>query len=131
MLSPIELLPERRRSPVRVAGMAVALVLAAACHTTTTTPTASVPPPPVQLLDAARFDLPADCAVSAGRTYRMSYTVGGDGRTGNLGAITPADAPACLQAALATWVGSFRYAPPAQAESVTTDWMLVTARRGS
>ncbi len=34
----------------------------------------------------------------------MSYTVGADGRTGNLGAISPPDAPACLQAALRTWV---------------------------
>jgi hypothetical protein len=129
MLPSIEVLPERRRSLARVAGIGVALVLVAACQTTT--PRASVPPPPVQLLDAAGFELPADCAVSAGRTYRMSYTVGADGRTGNLGAITPPDAPPCLQAALGAWVGTFRYAPPAQAESVTTDWMLVTARRGS
>ena len=75
------------------------------------------PAPATQLLDAARFDLPADCAVTAGRTYRMSYTVGVDGRTGSLGAITPPDAPACLQAALASWVASFRYAPVAQEEA--------------
>jgi hypothetical protein len=85
----------------------------------------------VNLLDAARFELPAGCTVTSGRTYRMSYTIGIDGRTGSLGAITPPDAPTCLQAALATWVGSFRFSPPAQAESAVTDWILVTASRGS
>ena len=75
--------------------------------------------------------LPAGCTVSSGRTYRMSYTVGTDGRTGRLGAITPPDAPSCLQAALEAWVGSFRYAPLAHPEAITADWMLVTASRGS
>lgn len=106
-----------------------AFAMAAGCQTPP--PTAAVPPTPVQLLEAGRFDLPAGCAVTSGRTYRMSYTVGTDGRTGRLGAITPADAPTCLQAALEVWVSSFRYAPPAQPEPVTADWMLVTASRGS
>lgn len=106
-----------------------AIALAAGCQATA--PTTAVPPPPTQLLEAARFDLPADCSVTSGRTYRMSYTIGIDGRTGSLGAITPPDAPACLQAALSSWVSSFRYAPLSQAEAATTDWMLVTARRGS
>jgi hypothetical protein len=61
----------------------------------------------------------------------MSYTVGIDGRTESLGAITPPDAPACLQAALSDWVRSFRFTPPARAEPLITDWMLVSARRGS
>ena len=112
------------------AAVACFVILVAACQSTTerTTP---APVPPVQLLDATRFDLPGNCSVTAGRTYRMSYTVGLDGRTGSLGAITPPDAPACLQAALAAWVGSFKYAPPDAPQPVTTDWMLVTARRGS
>jgi len=109
--------------------LSCALALAAGCQMTP--PTAAVPSPTPRLLDAGRLDLPTGCTVTAGRTYRMSYTVGLDGRTGSLGAITPTDAPACLQAALASWVATFRYAPVAQAESVTADWMLVTARRGS
>ena len=82
----------------------------------------------------ARRGLPAHGApgcTHTWRTYRMSYTVGTDGRTGSLGAITPPDAPACLQAALKSWVASFRYAPLAQTQPLTTDWMLVTAPRGS
>src|SRR5262247_659944 len=85
-----------------------ALALAAGCQSAP--PTAAVPAPPVQLLEAGRLDLPAGCTVTSGRSYRMSYTVGTDGRTGRLGAITPADAPTCLQAALEAWVSSFRYA---------------------
>jgi hypothetical protein len=115
---------------VRHFGLAGALILAAACQPVVR-PSAPAPEPPARLLDAGRLDLPANCAVTSGRTYRMSYTIGLDGRTGSLGAITPPDAPACLQAALAAWVASFRYASVAQAESVTTDWMLVTASRGS
>ena len=97
----------RRRSAVP-SGLAMVLVLVGGCQTTTPSPPAPAP----RLLDAARFDLPEDCVVTSGRTYRMSYTIGIDGRTGSLGAITPPDAPACLQAALATWVDSFRYVPP-------------------
>jgi hypothetical protein len=118
--------PRRRTFGVPALGCALAIV--AGCQTAP--PTAAVPAPPVQLLEAGRFDLPAGCTVTSGRTYRMSYTVGTDGRTGRLGAITPPDAPTCLQAALEAWVGSFRYAPPAQPEAVTADWMLVTASRG-
>lgn len=109
--------------------LACALALAAGCQATGPTP--AVPEPSIKLLDAARFDLPAGCTVTSGRTYRMSYTIGVDGRTGSLGAITPPDAPNCLQAALARWVGSFRFAPLAQAEPAVTDWILVTAPRGS
>ncbi len=108
----------------------IALGLLAGCQTPLS-PAPAAPAPAIQLLDAARLDLPAGCTVTAGRTYRMSYTVGLDGRTGSLGAITPPDAPACLQAALASWVATFRYAPLTQTESVTADWILVTARRGS
>jgi hypothetical protein len=111
-------------------GFAGAFLLAAACQPVVR-PSAPAPEPPARLLEAGRLDVPANCAVTSGRTYRMSYTVGLDGRTGSLGAITPPDAPACLQAALAAWVASLRYAPVAQAESVTADWMLVTAPRGS
>ena len=110
--------------------LACAIGFVAGCQTTPA-PAPAGPPPATRLLDAARFDLPTDCTVIAGRTYRISYTVGIDGRTGSLGAITPPDAPVCLQAALASWVATFRYAPPARAEAVTHDWMLVTARRGS
>ena len=91
----------------------------------------AMPAPPVNLLEAGHFDLPGECPVTPGRVYRMSYTVSPDGRTGSLGAITPPDAPACLQAALASWVATFRYAPVTRTETVISDWMLVTARRGS
>jgi hypothetical protein len=120
--------------PIRRAGRETlvfcALTLAAACQPMVR-PVAPSPEPPARLLDAGRLELPTDCVVSAGRTYRMSYTVGTDGRTGSLGAITPPDAPTCLQAALKSWVASFRYAPLAQTQPLTADWMLVTAPRGS
>jgi hypothetical protein len=124
----VRTVPPRLRA-LGLPALGCALALAAGCQTAP--PTAAVPPPPVQLLEAGRFDLPAACTVTPGRSYRMSYTVGTDGRTGRLGAITPGDAPTCLQAALEAWVSSFRYAPPAQPETVTADWMLVTASRGS
>ena len=66
-----------------------------------------------------------------GSPYRLSYVVGVDGRPGNPDAISPPDAPACLQEALRTWVATFRYAPVTEAERLTADWMLVSARRGS
>ena len=109
----------------------VALGLAAGCQPIVRPAAPAPEPPATRLLDAARLELPDGCAVSAGRTYRMSYSVGLDGRTGSLGAITPPDAPACLQAALAAWVATFRYAAPAEVEEIVTDWMLVTAARGS
>ena len=61
--------------------MGTALALAAGCQTMET-PTPPAPEPSARLLDAGRLALPTDCVVSAGRTYRMSYTVGLDGRTG-------------------------------------------------
>ena len=40
-------------------------------------PVAQAPQPPAtHLLDAARLELPTDCAVRSGRSYRMSFTVG-------------------------------------------------------
>jgi hypothetical protein len=107
-----------------------ALALAAGCQTITA-PTAPPLAPPTQLLDAARLELPQDCAVPPGRTYRMSFVVGTDGRTSGSGMITPPDGPPCLQQALTSWIATFRYAPPVQPEQVTADWMLVSARRGS
>jgi hypothetical protein len=114
----------------RACATIISVALAAGCQPMVR-PAAPTPGPPARLLDAGRLELPTDCVVSAGRIYRMSYTVGTDGRTGSLGAITPPDAPACLQAALKSWVASFRYAPLAQTQPLTTDWMLVTAPRGS
>jgi hypothetical protein len=113
---------------VTMVGVSLALAVAAGCQPMVRP---AAPEPPARLLEAGRIELPTDCLVSAGRTYRMSYTVGTDGRTGSLGAITPPDAPTCLQAALKSWVASFRYAPLEQTQPLTTDWMLVTARRGS
>ena len=118
----------RRLSRTGCAALVCALGLAG-CRTAPPTP--AVPAPPVNLLEAGHFDLPGECPVTPGRVYRMSYTVSPDGRTGSLGAITPPDAPACLQAALASWVATFRYAPVTRTETVISDWMLVTARRGS
>ena len=120
----------RRRTIGRLAIVGGVLMLLAGCQSMVR-PAAPAPEPPARLLDAGRLELPTDCVATSGRTYRMSYTVGIDGRTGSLGAITPPDAPACLQAALASWVATFRYAPVAEAEPVTADWMLVTGRRGS
>jgi len=122
--------PIEGRKIGRAATAVLALAVAVGCQSIVR-PAQAPQPPATQLLNAARLDLPNDCAVLSGRSYRMTYTVGLDGRTSNLGAITPPDAPLCLQVALAAWVASFRYAPVAQTESLTADWMLVTARRGS
>jgi hypothetical protein len=106
------------------------LAVAGGCQTSSVS-VAPAPPPPVTLLEAAPLTLPSACAVPAGQPYRMSYEVGTDGRAARVEAITPPDAPACLQEALRTWIASFRYTPLARSETLTSDWMLVSARRGS
>ena len=57
--------PARRSTSLTIhrAAVACAVILAAGCQTTTTERAAPAPPPPVQLLDAARVELPTDCAV--------------------------------------------------------------------
>ena len=79
----------------RACATIISVALAAGCQPMVR-PAAPTPEPPARLLDAGRLELPTDCVVSAGRIYRMSYTVGTDGRTGSLGAITPPERrPAC------------------------------------
>jgi hypothetical protein len=108
-----------------------ALVLVAACEPLTRPTAPAAPPPPTTLLDAGSLTLPAGCAVPAGQTYRVSYVVDVAGRAAEPDGISPPEAPACLKEALRNWVATFRYAPVTQAEQLTADWMLVTARRGS
>jgi len=118
------------RRSVRGVTILCVLVLAAACESLTR-PTAPVAPPPTTLLDAGSLTLPVGCAVPVGQPYRMSYLVDTAGRAGKPDEISPPDAPACLKEALRNWVATFRYAPVSEAERLTADWMLVTARRGS
>ena len=85
-----------------------------------------VPAPPVRLIAAGDLKLPGGCEFLDGVLYRSEFVVQGDGRVVD---IRPGPAPACLQAALADWLGSFQYAPPGEAVATTFDWMAVTARR--
>ena len=115
----------------RGAAILGALVLVAACEPLTRPAAPAAPPPTTTLLDAGSLALPADCTVPAGQAYRVSYVVDVAGRAGKPDEISPPEAPACLREALRDWVATFRYAPVSQAERLTADWMLVTARRGS
>lgn len=89
---------------------------------------ADIPPPPLRLVTAGNLDLPRACEVRDGVVYRTNFVVQGDGHVGD---IRPEPAPACLQAALAGWLRSVRYAPPGQAVPTAIDWMSVSARRGN
>ena len=107
------------------------LVLAAACEPLTRPEAPAAVPPPTTLLDAGSLTLPTGCTVPAGQPYRVSYVVDAAGRAGKPDDISPPDAPTCLKDALRNWIATFRYAPVSEAERLTADWMLVTARRGS
>ena len=128
-MSPDVAVIHARRS-VRGVTLLCVLVLASACEPLTR-PTAPAAPPPTTLLDAGSLTLPAGCAVPVGQPYRVSYVVDAAGHAGKPDDVSPPDAPACLKEALRTWIATFRYAPVSEAERLTADWMLVTARRGS
>ena len=101
----------------------LAVVFVAACQTTP-------PRPPVEtelkLLQTSPLVVPNDCIASG--SFVVSYTVATTGRTA---AISPPDAPSCIQDALTEWVASFRYDPPAKPTPASMEWMMVTAQRGS
>jgi hypothetical protein len=109
------------------AALAVAGILAAACTSIRDRGApAGAPAPPLQLVSAGDLALPRDCQVPDGVVYRTYFVVQVDGRVGD---IRPDPAPACLQAALAQWLGSARYAPAAEAVPTAMDWISVSARR--
>ena len=100
----------------------LAVVFVAACQT--------APPrssePELKLLQTSPLVVPNDCIASG--SFVVSYTVATTGRTA---AISPPDAPSCIQDALTEWVASFRYEPPGKATPASMEWMMVTAQRGS
>lgn len=108
------------RQPI-IAGSAIVLSLLSGCHTA---PVRQLPPAP-QLLAAAPLDLPDDCTASG--SFIVEFAVDAGGRTGN---IKPPAAAACVQTALTAWVASFRYAPQANATSMSVEWLMVAARKG-
>ena len=85
-----------------------------------------IPPPPLQLVSAGNLELPRDCVVRDGVVYRTDFVVERDGRVAD---IRPSPAPACLQQALAAWLGTVQYVPPGDAVTTAIDWMGVSARR--
>ena len=127
-------LHETASAPCRAARWVAlcALILAAGCEPLTRPPPSKpAEAPPATLLDAGTLTLAPDCTVPAGQPYRVRYVVGTDGRTSSPESIGPPDAPPCLAQAFRDWIATFRFAPLPAAEPLTTDWMLVTARRGS
>jgi hypothetical protein len=100
-----------------------AVLFIAACQTT---PPTRPGEPELKLLQASPLVVPNDCFASG--SFVVSYTVATTGRTA---AISPPDAPSCIQDALTEWVASFRYEPPAKATPASMEWMMVTAQRGS
>jgi len=81
---------------------------------------------PPELLSAANFELPADCAAAPGSVYRVSYLVG---EGGGVDHVDSAEGPPCVQSALARWVSTFRYAPGAAPAESTVDWMVTVAQK--
>lgn len=112
-----------------LAAIAPAVLLASGC-TSLSGHQASpdIPPPPLQLVSAGNLELPPECNVRDGVVYRTNFVVGRDGRVSD---IRPELAPACLQRALAAWLGTAQYVPPGHAVATAIDWMSVSARRGN
>jgi hypothetical protein len=102
-------------------GLVASLGLLSGCHTA---PVRPIPPAP-QLLAAAPLQLPNDCAASG--SFVVQFAVHENGATGN---IQPPAAPACLQAALTSWVASFRYVPQPDETSMSIEWLMVTGKKG-
>ncbi|MFO1393138.1 MAG: hypothetical protein U1F09_05150 [Steroidobacteraceae bacterium] len=112
--------------PFRVA-IAPAVILASGCTSLSGRQAPpDIPPPPLQLVSAGNLELPRDCDVRDGVVYRTNFVVGLDGRVAD---IRPDPAPACLQRALAAWLGTAQYVPPGDAVATVIDWMSVSARR--
>lgn len=84
--------------------------------------------PELRLVSAAELSWPAGCDVPSGDVYRVHFTVGRDGRVGDV--VTQGGA-GCIERAISDWAMSFRYEPPAYETPATVDWMPVIARRGS
>lgn len=108
------------RHVIMIGGVA-ALGLLSGCQTA---PVQTIPPTP-QLLASAPLQLPDDCAASG--SFVVQYAVQEDGKTGS---IQPPSAPACVQAALTSWVASFRYLPRLEEMPMSIEWLVVTAKQG-
>lgn len=81
----------------------------------------------LELLSSQPLTLANDCQAQG--TFRVEFTVLRDGA---VSAVKPAAAPACVQAGLAAWVQSFRYAPTGMDVAVphAVEWLMVGAPRG-
>lgn len=111
----------------RLGGGAAILVVAAlaGCASPPVGDRAAVERPP-ELLSAGDFTLPPDCAPTPGVVYRTEYVVGDRGAVERVDRV---EGPPCLQAALAGWVHTFRYAPGTPPARSTVDWMATVARK--
>ncbi|HSQ70069.1 MAG TPA: hypothetical protein VLM41_08280 [Steroidobacteraceae bacterium] len=102
-------------------------VLLGGCAGLRESPTGA-PAPQLRLISAAELAWPAGCDVRSGEVYRVQFTVGRDGRVGE---VVTRGGSGCMERAISDWAMSFRYEPPAYATVATIDWMPVVARRGS
>jgi hypothetical protein len=89
-------------------------------------PAPEVAPPELHLIDSQPLVMAEDCAASG--SVFVEFTVRADGRTDD---VKLPEAPACVRAALSTWVDSFRYSPRVAGVATGIEWLLVSARRGS
>lgn len=84
------------------------------------------PPPALELLQADAVTLPPQCLPTT--SMQVSFTIDPSGRTSD---IQPSTGPECAQAALVSWVASFRYAPLAARTPASVEWVLVAAARAA
>jgi hypothetical protein len=113
------------RAHLKSAMATVVVAALAGCATQPAGDRAAVERPPV-LLSAGDLALPPDCAPTPGVVYRTEYVVG---EGGGVDRVARVEGPACLQAALAGWVRTFRYEPGTPATPSTIDWMATVARK--
>jgi hypothetical protein len=107
---------------LRAAALGIALQGLAACSLVA--PRVAPPPPSLELVQSNAVELAPECVPTA--SMQVSFTVERSGETSN---IQPSSGPACVQAALADWVRSFRYSPIAASTTGSVEWLLVTAKR--
>lgn len=109
----------------RAAAFTLAVAALAGCASQPAGDRAAVERPP-ELLSAGDLALPSDCTPTPGVVYRTEYVVG---EGGSVDRVERVEGPACLQAALAGWVRTFRYAPGSPPANSTVDWMATVARK--
>jgi hypothetical protein len=115
-------LQSRTRFVLRATALGVCALAMGACSLVNQR--TALPRPPLELLQSDAVELPIGCIATA--SMRVSFTVETSGLPSE---IEPSKGPACVQAALVSWVTSFRYAPRATRTPTSVEWVLASARR--